>query len=351
MFIIQAVTTKLILYSHSDPAGTSMSKLLGICIPTFNRAGYLRENLDSIVPQFAVHGLPIFISDNCSDDGTDIVVKQFQAIYPNIQYRKNSENIGAYRNILAAIKMATTEYIWMMGDDDKVIEGAVDRILERLKTNIDFVVLNSIGYNSTMQIRNGNGIKCSEDRTIQKGSHEALITYLSGAYHGFMSSMIIKRSIISNLVEEFDDVSFAQFGNSWLPLMLFYKAIVNKIGIVICDPALQSRLNHRPDKKNFFQYFYIDHLSALLYLRKCGYGLKCLKKAAYFGPLSITVQMLRGGGDKGKLSIYRNFIKHCAIIPLTDKFTFLVVERLPTNVMRALTNVVSEISQDTKMHF
>ena len=328
-----------------------MNNYLGICIPTFNRADYLNENLCSIVPQFAKHDLPIFISDNCSSDDTCNVVKQFQKVYSNISYHKNSYNMGLYRNILSAIKMAKTDYLWMMGDDDVIIKASVDRIIEKLKTNPDFIVLNSVGYDSTMRISHGNSFKCSRDRVFLPGFHEDLLTFLSGFYHGFMSAMIIKRSILSNLIEEFENSNFELFNNIWLPLMIFYKAIVNRAGLFLCEPALQMRLNHRPSEKNFFQYFYIDHLNALLFLKEAGYSLKSLRRAAKLGPVSAIVQAMRGMSDGNKLISYSDMIRHCPIIPIGDKYTFLIVDQTPTFLLRALTRIISKLNSDVKIHF
>jgi glycosyltransferase involved in cell wall biosynthesis len=40
------------------------------------------------------------ISDNASQDNTTQLVEAYKAKYPNIQYFRNIENIGAIRNVL-----------------------------------------------------------------------------------------------------------------------------------------------------------------------------------------------------------------------------------------------------------
>ena len=78
------------------------SPLLSICIPTYNREKYLQECLDSIIGQegFSTQDIEIVISDNASQDGTMSLVESYKAKYPNIQYFRNAENIGAIRNVL-----------------------------------------------------------------------------------------------------------------------------------------------------------------------------------------------------------------------------------------------------------
>lgn len=74
---------------------TEKKYLVSICIPTYNRASYLKKCLDSIVGQseFLSGDVEIVISDNCSTDHTAKVVQSYKERYSNIQYYKNDENI------------------------------------------------------------------------------------------------------------------------------------------------------------------------------------------------------------------------------------------------------------------
>lgn len=74
---------------------TEKKYLVSICIPTYNRASYLKKCLDSIVGQseFLKGDVEIVISDNCSTDHTEKVVQGYKEKYSNIQYYRNEENI------------------------------------------------------------------------------------------------------------------------------------------------------------------------------------------------------------------------------------------------------------------
>ena len=68
--------------------------LLSICIPTYNRAAYLRQCVDAIVGQEGFDDrLEVVISDNCSTDDTQAVSLEYQEKHPNIHYYRNEENI------------------------------------------------------------------------------------------------------------------------------------------------------------------------------------------------------------------------------------------------------------------
>lgn len=69
--------------------------LLSICIPTYNRAPYLKKCLDSLICQneFIQGKVEIVISDNASTDNTEAMVRNYMSKYKDIFYYKNKENI------------------------------------------------------------------------------------------------------------------------------------------------------------------------------------------------------------------------------------------------------------------
>lgn len=82
--------------------------LISICIPTYNRAPYLKKCLDSLVcqPEFQQGLVEIVISDNASTDGTAELVKRYQSRYDDIRYFRNEKNYG-FQNLGFAVARAT----------------------------------------------------------------------------------------------------------------------------------------------------------------------------------------------------------------------------------------------------
>ena len=70
--------------------------LLSICIPTYNRAEYLKKSIESVICQeeFGLGNVEIVISDNLSTDDTEIVGREYSDRYPNIIYHRNDKNIN-----------------------------------------------------------------------------------------------------------------------------------------------------------------------------------------------------------------------------------------------------------------
>lgn len=105
--------------------------LLTIAIPTYNRAGYLRELLSSLAGQLRDEArLELMISDNASPDETRAVVEESIARGMKIRYIRNAQNIGSDANFLQCFEQARGKYVWLFSDDDLIVPGGVSRILE-----------------------------------------------------------------------------------------------------------------------------------------------------------------------------------------------------------------------------
>ena len=70
--------------------------LLSICIPTYNRAEYLKNSIESIICQdeFKNKQVEIVIADNASTDNTESVARPYAQRYGNIFYYRNEKNIN-----------------------------------------------------------------------------------------------------------------------------------------------------------------------------------------------------------------------------------------------------------------
>lgn len=134
-----------------------MKMLLSICIPTYNRKRYLQELLEGLLPQ-VVNCLDaeICISDNKSSDGTDAYVRSLPTSV--VRAWTNEKNIGGDRNFLKCICEAKGEYVWLVGDDDLVPKGAVDKVLEILhREHPDLLISTDLRGHSDPVVYDGYG--------------------------------------------------------------------------------------------------------------------------------------------------------------------------------------------------
>jgi glycosyltransferase involved in cell wall biosynthesis len=118
-------------------------RLISICIPTRNNAKYLKECLESLAPQVAPHHVPIYVSDNASRDNTIEMLSSFKKnVYPRVYCRSNDRDLGFDQNLINAVTMASTKYVWPLGDRRRLLPDSFERVYRLLLgTDLDLLLL------------------------------------------------------------------------------------------------------------------------------------------------------------------------------------------------------------------
>jgi abequosyltransferase len=177
---------------------TAGGPLLTVAIPTFNRAGYLEQNLAQLrseLRQVQPGLVEVLVSDNCSPDSTPSVVERAQASGLSVRYVRNAENVGWGRNFAQAFDLARGKYVLLLGDDDLFVDGALVALLERL-ANRDFgvVCLRPYGYDEDWRAEHpGAG---GRDRVFTD-SNEFLIAI--GHLMTLTSSCVLNKPLLANV--------------------------------------------------------------------------------------------------------------------------------------------------------
>ena len=98
---------------------------LDILIPTYNRAVYLKKNLEilcGIVSRIKNATINVIISDNDSSDNTRDIVEAIicRSDINGIKYYRNDTNIGIRDNLIHIVSLSQADYIMYLGDDDYI---------------------------------------------------------------------------------------------------------------------------------------------------------------------------------------------------------------------------------------
>lgn len=88
---------------------------VSVCVPTFNRAAFLRESLPTLLQQ-DTDDYEVLVVDNHSTDDTAEVVRSFND--RRIRYVRNERNLGSRGNWNRCIDLAAGEYVAICHDDD-----------------------------------------------------------------------------------------------------------------------------------------------------------------------------------------------------------------------------------------
>jgi glycosyltransferase involved in cell wall biosynthesis len=118
---------------------------LSILIPTYNRANKLNRILKNIETEVAkidaMHFMEVIISDNASSDETKHSVESFESNNYSIRYFRQDENIGFDRNIKFLYEKSKGDYVWYVSDDDILLPGAIQEVVNGLKATKPDVML------------------------------------------------------------------------------------------------------------------------------------------------------------------------------------------------------------------
>ena len=78
--------------------------------------------------------------DNASTDDTPAVVEPYLS-RQDFAYHRNPQNVGMLGNLRVTAHHAKGKYIWILGDDDLLRSGAIDRVVRTLHSNPDLALV------------------------------------------------------------------------------------------------------------------------------------------------------------------------------------------------------------------
>jgi abequosyltransferase len=119
------------------------STSLSICIPTYNFGKFIGQTLESIILNLT-EGVEVIILDGGSTDDTANIVATKQRGFPQIQYHRQEFRGGIDRDIAKVISLAHGRYCWLFSADDIMMPGAVDKVLDSIRSNCDIYLCEQI---------------------------------------------------------------------------------------------------------------------------------------------------------------------------------------------------------------
>lgn len=172
-------------------SGIGAAPRLSICIATWNRARFIGETLDSIVPQLGPD-TEVVVLDGASPDDTAAVVAKHGA-HPAVRYVREPTNSGVDRDYDKAVEHARGRYCWLMTDDDLLLPGAVERVLAALEDGPSLLVVNAevrtVDFARQLQPRL---LEIATDRDYPADAAEAFFVD-TAAHLKFIGAVIVAR--------------------------------------------------------------------------------------------------------------------------------------------------------------
>lgn len=196
---------------------------LSICIPTYNRYFYLKRLLESILPQLICfkEKIEVVVSDNASSDETIDLCSEYAKEYSFFRHSQNLKNEGPDYNIHNVFDCAKGRYVWVIGDDEIVVESAIRNIFFLLEQhNPNFIFLNNVSDTSYV---NNSSFSIPVKYLITDDNER--FSKLIGVYTTFISGCIINKDILDTNSEYKKLIGSYLVQLSWVLPALLHKGV------------------------------------------------------------------------------------------------------------------------------
>lgn len=211
--------------------------LLSICIATYNRAAYIGETLESIIPQLD-DDVEILVVDGASTDNTEGVVRQYAGKESRIRYIRLSAKGGIDQDYDKSVQLARGKYCWFFTDDDVLIPGAVNAVKSAINEGHDLVVVNA-------EVRNRDLSKTLQTQKIAIDENKIYSPYDmenlfidSLSYLTFIGAVVIRRSVWLSR----DRAIY--FGTEFVHLGTIFQKSLNGSTLIIAEPYIIIRFGN-----------------------------------------------------------------------------------------------------------
>ncbi|MEV8504241.1 bifunctional glycosyltransferase family 2 protein/CDP-glycerol:glycerophosphate glycerophosphotransferase [Actinoplanes sp. NPDC051475] len=105
--------------------------LLSVVLPVYKVQGYLRQCLDSLLEQ-PFTDFEVVAVDDCSPDHSGAILAEYAARDPRVRIVTLAENVGLGQARNAGLDHAVGEYVWFVDSDDRLAQGALTAVADRL---------------------------------------------------------------------------------------------------------------------------------------------------------------------------------------------------------------------------
>lgn len=210
--------TKQITSISVFEAKLNFTPKITIAIPTYKRAGFLKEAVDSAINQIGYDEYEIIVLDNNPE--RDCETEQLMVSYnnPRISYYKNEKNIGMYGNWNRCVELSKGEYLTILNDDDLLDLNYLRRVnsFVNLCGNVNVLLVGFVIFPQDSAPIEKN------EKYINKAN---IITLLFGNINPGSLGVLIKKNILIDL-GGFNDVLFPISDYAiWINILTNYKNV------------------------------------------------------------------------------------------------------------------------------
>ena len=172
--------------------------MVSIGLPVYNGEAYLRQALDSILAQ-TFGEFELIISDNASNDRTEMICREYAAIDTRIRYHRQTRNRGVTWNFRQVVLLSSGKYFLWTSHDDLLAPSYVDRCVALLEHNPSVVLCYSDPVNideAGARFEPGCPLKADLARPHQRFRELIGLSHNCVALFGMIRADVLKKTSI-----------------------------------------------------------------------------------------------------------------------------------------------------------
>jgi len=173
--------------------------LVSLLIPTYNRAKWIGQAIESALQQ-DYPNLEIIINDDCSTDNSDEIIRKYTHD-PRIRYLKNEKNLGVIDNFNKLFfELAKGEWVTLLGSDDYLIHSQFISDAVKITDSYENIALvfgkTNVINEVTKEIKPA-GTTARFDIEFRKGE-EAFLDFADNPYYSSGAVLYSIRHLVEN---------------------------------------------------------------------------------------------------------------------------------------------------------
>jgi abequosyltransferase len=219
---------------------------LSVCIATLNRSVFIGPTLQSIICQ-ATEQVEIVVVDGASTDSTEDVVRVYRERFPRLRYVRKSTNMGVDRDFAEAVSLAQGEYCWLFSDDDLLLPGAIQAVLDTIENNYGVIIANAEVRNADMsKLLMPRKLPLTADRIYKSNDSQRFLADVAN-YLTFIGCVIIKRQLWCLREKE------KYFGSHFIHAGVIFQSPLTEDALVIAKPLVSARYGNAMWLAKYFE--------------------------------------------------------------------------------------------------
>ncbi|UAJ71490.1 glycosyltransferase family 2 protein [Synechocystis sp. PCC 7339] len=172
--------------------------LLSVCIPAYNRPGWLRRGLESIAIGDGTDIEVVITDDSDTDRGQAIAAEVLKNWSLSWRYEHHQQPLGMAQNWNRAIQWATGQYVMVLHDDDFFLPQGLGRLVNKLQglgNQYPVLLFGVLVVDAQERVMKRQGFR--QDKLLPP--HDALIRLFSDSSFVRFPAMVIRRDLFTEV--------------------------------------------------------------------------------------------------------------------------------------------------------